>query len=69
MSLLHCEKCHHEWEGEKDSKCDWCGEDSYILKEKTALEEMIEGILCSDCGRVLNSQLICDECSKGKVKK
>jgi hypothetical protein len=38
MPLLHCKKCHHEWEGESDSKCDWCGADGYILTEQTDLE-------------------------------
>lgn len=46
MSLLHCKKCHHEFESaDKDAKCDWCGEDSYILETQTALEKAINWIL------------------------
>jgi len=45
MSLLHCKKCHHEWEGEENSKCDWCGEDSFVLVETTSLELSISKLL------------------------
>lgn len=32
MFILHCQKCHHEWQAvEEDEKCDWCGSDSYTL--------------------------------------
>lgn len=41
MPLLHCKECHHEWEGNFHSKCDWCGADSFILKELTDLEELL----------------------------
>jgi len=41
MPLLHCIDCHHEWEGSKTSKCDWCGSKGYILEEKTSLEKLI----------------------------
>ena len=41
MPLLHCKHCPHEWEGKFHSKCDWCGADSYILKELTDLEELL----------------------------
>jgi hypothetical protein len=41
MPLLHCKKCHHEWEGEFHSKCDWFGAESYILEELTDLEELL----------------------------
>ena len=52
MPYYHCEKCHHEFEGfpEKkgaevtNPKCDWCGADSYIIEEKTPLEQMGEEI-------------------------
>ena len=39
MPLLHCNKCHHEWEGDKSSKCDWCGGGSHILEPKTSFEK------------------------------
>lgn len=43
MPLMHCTKCHHEWESlSKDSHCDWCGAESYKLKEKTELEKLSE---------------------------
>lgn len=41
MPLLHCKECHHEWEGEFHSQCDWCGAESYILEEQTELEKLI----------------------------
>lgn len=41
MSLWHCRKCHHEWERTKKIPCDWCGEDSYILKSETEFEKSI----------------------------
>ena len=41
MPLMHCNKCHHEWEGSKRSKCDWCSSKGYILEEKTPLEKLI----------------------------
>ena len=42
MPYLKCRKCHHEWEGAKTSKCDWCGYSGRILEEKTPLEKMVE---------------------------
>jgi len=34
MYLLHCKKCHHEWESVKEiGTCDWCGAGSYLLQE------------------------------------
>ncbi len=36
---LHCVKCHHEWEGQEDSKCDWCGAKGYILQRETVFEK------------------------------
>ena len=34
MYLLHCKKCHHEWESVEDEGiCDWCGAGSYPLAE------------------------------------
>ena len=41
MPLLHCEDCHHEWEGSRDSKCDWCGGESYVLEPQTSLERAL----------------------------
>jgi Zn finger protein HypA/HybF involved in hydrogenase expression len=42
MPLWKCNKCHHEWEGNKtDSKCDWCKNDGKIIVETTPLERMI----------------------------
>jgi len=53
MPLLHCEKCHHEWEGRKNSKCKWCNNNSYILEEKTPLEESFFGENIKEAIRVL----------------
>lgn len=45
MPLLHCNSCHHEWEGRLNSKCDWCGDSGNVLEEKTSLERFMEGDL------------------------
>lgn len=42
MPLLHCDSCHHEWEGLKDSPCTWCSASSHVLKEETELERYIK---------------------------
>ena len=43
MPLLHCKKCHHEWETIKEKeKCDWCGGVSYILEKETQLSKFIK---------------------------
>lgn len=42
MPLLHCTKCHHEYEGQKTTKCDWCGAKGHVLEEKTPIERWIE---------------------------
>jgi len=41
--LLHCKKCHHEWEciGIDDRICNWCGGGSNILESETPLEKFI----------------------------
>ena len=44
MPLLHCNECHHEWEGKKEEKCSWCGKDSYVLEEKTSFELFVESM-------------------------
>lgn len=45
MPLLHCNSCHHEWEGRPNSKCDWCGDSGHVLEEKTSFERFVEGDL------------------------
>ena len=42
MPLLHCKKCHHEWEGRANSKCDWCAAEGRILKLATELAIVLE---------------------------
>jgi|WetSurMetagenome_2_1015567.scaffolds.fasta_scaffold06458_14 hypothetical protein len=42
MPLLHCKDCHHEWEGNKSSRCDWCGGKSYILQEESSFEKFVK---------------------------
>lgn len=48
MPLLHCSKCHHEWESSdstlKQSICDWCGAIGYVLAKKTPLEILLDKI-------------------------
>ena len=39
MPLMHCTKCHHEWEcSDKESCCDWCGSPGRVLEDKTPRE-------------------------------
>jgi len=45
MPLLHCNKCHHEWEGRITARCAWCGAGGYVLEDKTPLEKSIEALL------------------------
>lgn len=42
MPLLHCTKCHHEWEGSKVSTCEWCadGTPGRIIAEDTPSERL-----------------------------
>jgi hypothetical protein len=42
MPLLHCDDCHHEWEGSKNSKCDWCGGKAYVLANETQFEKFVK---------------------------
>jgi len=43
MPYYHCRKCHHEYEGFDNPKCDWCGADNpKVLEDKTPLERMCE---------------------------
>ena len=42
MPLIHCNKCHHEWEGAAQGRCGWCNSDGYILEEKASLERWAE---------------------------
>ena len=48
MPYLGCTKCHHEFEGDKDRKCNWCGADTTVLEEQTPLEK-----LCSDPNKII----------------
>lgn len=43
MPLMHCKKCHHEFEhyGSEKATCDWCGGDAYVLGS-TDLEKWSE---------------------------
>lgn len=49
MPYLKCTKCHHELEGNKDQKCDWCGADTNILEKETPLEK-----LCKDPDKIID---------------
>lgn len=43
MPLFHCSKCHHEWEGAiKETTCDWCGSEGYIIQKDTPLEKLLK---------------------------
>lgn len=48
MPLLHCVKCHHEWETAEikglDAICDWCGSHAYVLDKTTPLERLMKAI-------------------------
>ena len=46
MPLMHCSKCHHEWESiDKESLCDWCGAPGKVLEDKTVMEKVDWGQL------------------------
>lgn len=45
MPYLKCLDCMHEWEGDKDSKCDWCGSKSRILEEETPMESYVKEMI------------------------
>jgi hypothetical protein len=48
MPLLHCNKCHHEWEAiVSGEKCDWCGGDSYILASSTPFERFASTLIAN----------------------
>jgi hypothetical protein len=42
MPLFKCKKCHHEWEGSKEHKCEWCGGEPIVLEEQTSMEKWLE---------------------------
>lgn len=42
MPLLHCNHCHHEFEGNKTDLCGWCDSPAHIIQEQTDLEKMLE---------------------------
>jgi hypothetical protein len=46
MPLLHCSKCHHEYETHADvaERCDWCRGYGYILEKQTPLEKWIDWV-------------------------
>ena len=48
MPLLHCKKCHHEWETiKKKERCSWCGGKSYVLTKYTSMQIMLKTQLAS----------------------
>ena len=49
MPYLGCKECHHELEGAKGEKCDWCGGDTKVIEEETPLEK-----LCKDTDKVID---------------
>lgn len=42
--LLHCTRCHHEWEGTEGGRCDWCDSDSRVIERTTPLGRMIRAM-------------------------
>lgn len=48
MPYLKCTKCHHELEGDKDQKCDWCGANTTVTEKETPLEK-----LCKDPDKII----------------
>lgn len=49
MPYLGCTACHHELEGDEGEKCDWCGEETRVLEERTPLEK-----LCEDPDKIID---------------
>jgi hypothetical protein len=47
MPVLHCDRCHHEWEtcASKElarlAGCSWRGGGAYVLADDTPLERMV----------------------------
>lgn len=42
MPLWLCNKCCHEWEGDRSSDvCDWCGSRGKVIEEETQLERFL----------------------------
>jgi len=41
MPVLHCKECHHEWEGRRSDRCDWCGAGALVLEAQSAFEKML----------------------------
>jgi len=31
MKSWKCRECHHEWVGEREKRCEWCGAEGMIL--------------------------------------
>lgn len=44
LVLLHCTRCHHEWEGTEGGRCDWCDSDSRVIERTTPLGRMMQEI-------------------------
>ncbi len=46
MPLLHCSKCHHEWESVKESDtCSWCKSPSILIEKVTPFEKFVKALL------------------------
>jgi hypothetical protein len=54
MPLLHCTKCHHEWEGDKCDMCDWCGAHGKVIAEETQFEAFLK----SDFWKELSKKVV-----------
>lgn len=41
MPLMHCNHCHHEFEGSTIDPCGWCNSPAHIIQEQTSFEKML----------------------------
>lgn len=68
MPYLHCNSCHHEWEGRLHSICDWCGAGSFVLEAETPLEwALSHGSFYRVVKEMVKEVMPVPECTCGKI--
>ena len=41
MPVLHCDDCHHEWEGNANTRCAWCSAAGHVIAPQTSVARML----------------------------